>query len=98
MIHRVISSCSSNILLFTGLLATPTEVTRGIAIEQQHLKTSHEEAGLIIAQQEYQKVLDHQVVIVSVICDDTDALVLLTYFYWKLDLSSTVYMQGTSAE
>ena len=46
--------------------------------------------------QPYRKALDHQVDIVSVICNDTDALVFLTYFYWKLDLSSTVYMQGTS--
>lgn len=31
-------------------------------------------------------------------CKDKDVLVILTYFYWKLDISSTVYMKGTSTE
>ena len=96
--QRDASGCYSNTLLITGLLATPTELTRGIAIERQDLKTLHEEADLIMVQQAYQKVLDHQVDIVFVICDETDVLVVLTYFYWKLDLSSSVYMQGTSTE
>ena len=98
LIQRDASGCYSNTLLITGLLATPTELTRGIAIERQDLKTLHEEADLIMVQQAYQKVLDHQVDIVFVICDETDVLVVLTYFYWKLDLSSSVYMQGTSTE
>ena len=84
-------------MLITGLLGTSTEITRGIAIERQELKTQHEEANLIVVQQAYQKV-DHQVDIVSVICNDTDVLVLLPYFYWILDLSSTMYMQSTSTE
>ena len=66
----------------TGLLATSTEITRGIATERQDLKTSHEEADLLTVQQAYQKVLNHQVDTASVICDDTDVLVLFTYFYW----------------
>ena len=49
-------------------------------------------------QQAYQKALDHHVEIASVICDDTYVLILPTYFYWKLNLSSTVYMQGVSTE
>ena len=97
-IQRDASGCYSSTLLITGLLATPTELTRGIAIERQDLKTLHEEVDLIMVQQAYQKVLDHQVDIVFVICDETDVLVVLTYFYWKLDLSSSVYMQGTSTE
>ena len=96
--QRAASGCYFNTLLITGLLATPTEITRGIAIERQDPKTSHEEADLIMVQQIYQKVLDHQVDIVSIICDDTDVLVLLTYFFWKFNSSNTVYMQGTSTE
>ena len=96
--QRAISGCYPNTLLITGLLANPIEITRGIAIERQDLKTSHEEADSIIVQQAYQAVLDHQFDIVSVICDDTDVLVLLTYFYWKLDLSSTAFMQCISTE
>ena len=49
-------------------------------------------------QKSYQKVLDHQINIVSIICNDTDVLVLLTFFYWKLDLSSTTYKQGISTK
>ena len=49
-----------------------------------------------MVQKSYQKVLDHQIDIVSIICNNTDVLVLLTFFYWKLHLSSTMYKQGTS--
>ena len=92
VIQRAVSGCYSNTLLITGLLVTPTEITRGIAIERQYLKTSHEETDIIMVQHAYQKVLDHQVDIVSAICDDAGVLVLLTYFYWKSGLSSTVYI------
>ena len=71
LIQRAVSSCYSNTLLIAELLATSPEITRGIAIERQDLKTSHEESDLIMVQQGYQKVLDHQVDIVSLICDDT---------------------------
>ena len=78
LIQRAVSSCYSNTLLITGLFATPTELTRGSDIERQDLKASHEEANLIVVQQAYKKVLGHQIDILSVICDDTDVLVLLT--------------------
>ena len=96
LIQRAVSGCYSNTLLITGLLATPNEITLWAAIERQDLKTSHEEADLIMVQQAYRKILHRQVDIVSIICNNTDVLVLLTYFYWKLDLSSTVLMEGAS--
>ena len=98
VIQRAVSDCYSNKMLITGLLATPTEKTHGTAIERRDLKASHEEADLIMVQQTYENVLDYQVDIVYVICDDTDVLVLFIYFYCKFVLSSTVYMQGTSTE
>ena len=55
MIQKAISSCYFNILLITGLLATPTEKTRWIVLEGQDLKILHEEADLIMVQQAYQK-------------------------------------------
>lgn len=84
--------------MITELLATPIEITRGIVTERQELKKSYEEPNVIMMQQACQKLLDHQVDIVSIMCKDKDVLVILTYFYWKLDISSTVYMKGTSTE
>ena len=51
-----------------------------------------------MVQQAYQKVNDHEVDNVSVIWNDTDVLLLLTPFYQKLDLSSTVCKQGTNIQ
>ena len=64
-----------------GLLATPTEIICGVAIERKDPKTSHEEIDIIMVQQAYQKVLNQRVDIVPVICDNTDVLVLLTYLH-----------------
>ena len=63
------------------MLATATEITCGIGTERQDLKTLNEEADLIMMQQAYKKVLDHQVDIVSVECGHADVVVLLTYFH-----------------
>ena len=79
--QRAVSCCYSSILLITGLLATPTEITSGVAIERKDPKMSHEEIDIIMVQQAYQKVLNQRVDIVPVICDNTDVLVLLTYLH-----------------
>ena len=84
--------------MITELLGTPIEITRGIVTERQELKKLYEEPNVIMMQQACQKLLDHQVDIVSIMCKDKDVLVILTYFYWKLDISSTVYRKGTSTE
>ena len=50
------------------------------------MKTTHEETDVIIPQQ-MQKVMDDGYRNVKVICDDTDALVLLLHFATVLLLS-----------
>ena len=65
---------------------TPTEVSHGVAIQRQDLRTRHEEADLIMVQQAYKAVLDHGADSVYVLCDDTDVLVLLCYFFLEAQL------------
>ena len=73
-------------------------ISRGISIEREDLNTSHKESILIMVQQSFQKVFNHQIDIVFAKCDKANVLILLTYFCWKKDLSRTMYIPGTSTE
>ena len=56
-------------------------------INSDDLKTTREEADLITEQQGYQYALDNGTSTVSVMSDNTDVIVPLVYFYWKLNLN-----------
>ena len=76
------------------MLATTTEITRGIALERQDLKASpHEKADLIMVQQ---KGIAKKFLIINLIMYLYYATIQMFYyfllFYWKLNLSVTVYM------
>ena len=98
LLQRAVAGCYANSLVIAGLSETPTEVSHGVAVQRQDLRTLHEEANLMMVRQAYKAVLDYGADSVYVLCDDTDLLVLLCYFFWKLHLSCKVYMQGTSSE
>ena len=85
-------------MLITGSSLIPTEITNSNFIQRDDLQTTHEEPDLIMVQQAYKSVLNNGTNIVSVLCDDTDVLILLSYYYWKLGLNSKVYVQGISEE
>ena len=98
LIAVVSSMGESHSLLVTGSAPSPIEVKNGIAITRDDLRTTHEEADLILVQQAYGYIREHETNSVSIICDDTDVFVLLVYLYWKLDLKSTVILQSTGAD
>ena len=62
--------------IIIGSKETPTEIFNGTAIDHNDLKTSHGEADVIMVQQAYKKVLNHGTYSVSILCDDTDVLIL----------------------
>ena len=62
--------------------------------ERHDLRTTHEEADVIIPQQAMKLVPQN----ITVICDDTDVFVLLLYYYCVRDLSAAVLMEGTSPQ
>ena len=76
----------------------PRQVENGFIIERTDLSTTQEEADIIIVQRTYQFLLDVGIKSISVICDDTDAFVLLAYFYQKLASHANVSMYVASGE
>ena len=73
---------------------TPRQVQNDLIIDQ----TTHEEVDVVIVQQAYQFILDVGIKSVCVVCDDTDAFVILVFFYQKLGVQANVFMQETSGE
>ena len=88
----------SHSLLVTGTSPIPVEVKHGVIINRNDLRTTHEEADLIMVQQAYRYILDNDTKIVTVISDDTDVFVLLVYFYWKLGLKRKVFLEATGGD
>ena len=81
-------------LILTGSSITPRQVQNDLIIDQ----TTHEEVDVVIVQQAYQFILDVGIKSVCVVCDDTDAFVILVFFYQKLGVQANVFMQETSDE
>ena len=95
LVSMATSMKESPSVLITGSSPTPIEVKHGIAIARDDIRTTHEEADLIMVQQAYQSVLNHITEIVSVISDDTGVFVVLLHFYWRLSLKTKILMQST---
>ena len=86
----------SHSLVATDSAPAPIEVkNNGVAINRDDLKTTQEEADLILEQQAYQYVLDNWTSTVSVISENTGAFVLLAYFYWNLNLKNKIFLEAT---
>ena len=86
----------SHKLLITGSSAVPQEICSGVSIDRTDLKTTHEEADVIIPQQVGDAVLQGAKTIL-VFCDDTDVFVLLLHCYLLRKLTCCLMMEGTSA-
>ena len=56
------------------LFLNDTDRSTGITIQREDLQTSHEEEDLMV-QQALKSILNKSTDVVSVVCDDTDALV-----------------------
>ena len=83
-------------LVVTGGEPTPIELCNGIMTERPDLRTSHEEADVIIIQQVVHLAETGKKTI-NVIADDTDVFVLLAHFYRERQLTCNLVMTGTSA-
>ena len=73
-------------LLITGSSEVPQEICSGVVVDRIDLKTTHEEADVIIPQQMVYAVSQGAKTII-VICDDTDVFVLLLHNYLLRKLS-----------
>ena len=89
---------SDAVFINNGSSMIHRQVQNALIIEGTGLSTTHEEADVTIVQQAYQLILDVGIKSICVICDDTDAFVLLVFFYQKLGVQANVFLQATSDE
>ena len=83
-------------LVVTEQDPVPFEINKGMIIQRSDLRTTHEEADVIIIQQ-LLSVVGLGVKSVKIICDDTDVFVLLVHYYIQENLTCELIMCGTSA-
>ena len=84
-------------LVVTGADPVPIQMVtvngQSVKIRRADLKTTHEEADIIMVQQAINvSQAGGTRVQITVRADDTDIFVLLLHFYDKLDCSSTIYI------
>ena len=87
----------SHRLVVTGEEDTPIEIHKGVKIMRHDLKTTHEEADVIMIWQMYDTVENNHKGI-AVIADDTDVFVLLVHYYFALSLSVLLIMESPIKE
>ena len=80
-------------LVVTGEDPVPIEITKATKSRRRDMKTTHEEADNILAQQMVINASQPNNG-VCVVSDDTDVFVLLLYFYAKYDLTGFVIMES----
>jgi len=78
-------------LVITAKDPVPIEVSSGTKRTRQELRTTHEEADVVIAQRMIQ-LASTRMKSISVVCDDTDVFVLLVHFYHQQKLTCEVMM------
>ena len=81
-------------LIITGTDDTPSQIYHSQVTERADLRTTQEEADIIIIQQLFTAVLDGAKV-VKVICDDTDVFALLSHHQQLHNLKATILMEET---
>ena len=86
---------AENRLVLTGQDPTPIEVFDGKVTLRHDLRTTHEEADVVIVQQMVHIALTGAPSI-RVISDDTDVFVLLVHFFKSESLTCDLVMVGTS--
>ena len=83
-------------LVVTEQEPVPFEINKGVIIQRSDMRTTYEEADVIIIQQ-LLSVVELAVKSVKIICDVTDVFVLLVHYYITENLTSELIMCGTSA-
>ena len=66
-------------LIIAGVTDMPVEITSGLKIDQHNLRSTHEEADILITQHVILSSLLGKSV--SIVCDNTDVFVLLVHYY-----------------
>ena len=84
-------------LVVTGDDDTPTEIYKGVIINRAGLKTTHEEADVIMLRQMVDAV-EAEHTGIFVVADDTNVFVLLLHYYVVLKLSLLVIIESTAKE
>ena len=97
LVKKVAERMTSKRLIVTGSEDIPQEVHAGVLIKRVDLRTTHEEADVIMIQQCVTAV-EEGAKCVKLICDDTDVFVLLVHFTHVLDIQSTILMEATSGK
>ena len=85
-------------LIITGDDPVPIELNRGVKISRQDLRSTHEEADVLLVQQAMNVALYEQVSPVTVIADDNDIFVLLLHFHHKLKVKVPLFMESPKKE
>ena len=85
-----------NKLIVTGGNEYPHEIYNQQIEKRTDLRTTQEEADVIIVQQVFAAINEGSNV--GVICDDTDVFVLLVYFLHKFQVTNSVLMEATHGE
>ena len=86
-----------NALTVTDQSPTHFKVYKGDMEQKIRVTNTHEEADVIMVNQAYDAVLQNGVGRVLVVCDDTDVFALLTYFFWKLNITANIKMLPTDS-
>ena len=82
-------------LVITGRSPVPMEVRSDALVQRFDLKTTQEEADVIIPQQVV-VLADMGCKTINVICDDTDVFVLLAHYFAEESLAVSLIMESTS--
>ena len=83
-------------LFVTGQNGDPFEFTDGLCIQRADMRTTHEEADIIMIQQLLWITNGNEACNIKVIADDTDVFMLLLYYYNKYSLNCCIVMEETS--
>ena len=86
---------SSQLLVLTGLEEIPLQIQHGVVADLPSLRTSHEEADVIIINQMLWAIRTQHSSSVKVICDDTDVFALLIHYVYTEEIQQVVLMQAT---
>ena len=94
--NNVAKNHFKNTLMITGSEDIPIEVCDGNVSMKNEMRTTHEEADMIIVQQCYW-LIKKGCTAVKIISDDTDVFALACYFYPKERDDIKVFMEATSS-
>ena len=82
-------------LVITWISPVPMEVICDALVQRFDLKTTHEEADVIIPQKVV-ALADMGCKTINIICDDTDVFVLLAHYFAEESISVSLIMESTS--